>query len=158
MTTYKGYHRNVPSWPASPRPPSPVIRQLSSTNTELTPGQVNPILKQHAIFQAIRCHLPELRPLLVKMTGHCPRRAKAPSQSLLLRAREAPFGERKPGKSISMLPIPIQSPASSVTPRFRWVDFKHFYVFLFLFLFCFLGLQPQHMEVPRLGVESEPQP
>ena len=25
----------------------------------------------------------------------------------------------------------------------------------FFFLFHFLGLQPQHMEVPRLGVESE---
>ena len=27
--------------------------------------------------------------------------------------------------------------------------------FLFVCLFCFLGLQPQHIEVPRLGVESE---
>ena len=24
--------------------------------------------------------------------------------------------------------------------------------------FCFLGLHPQHMEVPKLGVKSEPQP
>ena len=30
------------------------------------------------------------------------------------------------------------------------------YVFLFFgFVFCFLGLHPQHMEVPRLGVQSE---
>ena len=28
-------------------------------------------------------------------------------------------------------------------------------VFIYLFNFCFLGLYPQHMEVPRLGVESE---
>ena len=27
--------------------------------------------------------------------------------------------------------------------------------FLFYFIFCFLGLYPRHMEVPRLGVESE---
>ena len=27
---------------------------------------------------------------------------------------------------------------------------------LFFFLFCFLGLSQQHIEVPRLGVESEP--
>ena len=26
---------------------------------------------------------------------------------------------------------------------------------LFLFFFCFLGPLPQHMEVPRLGVQSE---
>ena len=33
-----------------------------------------------------------------------------------------------------------------------------FYLFIYLFilfyLFCFLGLQVQHMEVPRLGAES----
>ena len=27
--------------------------------------------------------------------------------------------------------------------------------FTIFFFFCFLGLHPQHMEVPRLGVESE---
>ena len=32
-------------------------------------------------------------------------------------------------------------------------DFTTF--FLFSFLFCFLGLHLRHMEVPRLGVESE---
>ena len=30
--------------------------------------------------------------------------------------------------------------------------------YLFIYLFCFLGLHPQHMEVPRLGVELELQP
>ena len=30
--------------------------------------------------------------------------------------------------------------------------------FIILFLFCFLGPHPRHMEVPRLGVESELQP
>ena len=29
------------------------------------------------------------------------------------------------------------------------------FVFLFFVFFCFLGPHPQHMEVPRLGVESE---
>ena len=27
--------------------------------------------------------------------------------------------------------------------------------YLCIYLFCFLGLHPRHMEVPRLGVESE---
>ena len=29
------------------------------------------------------------------------------------------------------------------------------FIYLFIYLFCFLGLHLQHMEVPRLGVESE---
>ena len=29
------------------------------------------------------------------------------------------------------------------------------YLYLFIYLCCFLGLQMLHMEVPRLGVESE---
>ena len=33
---------------------------------------------------------------------------------------------------------------------FQWKDF----IYLFIY-FCFLGLHPRHMEVPRLGVESE---
>ena len=32
------------------------------------------------------------------------------------------------------------------------------YSFIYSFLFVFLGLYPRHMEVPRLGVESEQQP
>ena len=32
------------------------------------------------------------------------------------------------------------------------------YLFIYLFFFCFLGPQGWHMEVPRLGVESELQP
>ena len=28
-------------------------------------------------------------------------------------------------------------------------------LFIYLFIYCFLGPHPQHMEVPRLGVESE---
>ena len=28
-------------------------------------------------------------------------------------------------------------------------------LFIYLFIYCFLGLHLQHMEVPRLGVESE---
>ena len=37
----------------------------------------------------------------------------------------------------------------------RALQFLFFYYFYFLFL-PFLGLLPRHMEVPRLGVESEP--
>ena len=29
------------------------------------------------------------------------------------------------------------------------------YMYVCIYLFIFLGLHPQHMEVPRLGVESE---
>ena len=29
------------------------------------------------------------------------------------------------------------------------------YLFIYLFIYCFLGLPQRHMEVPRLGVESE---
>ena len=37
--------------------------------------------------------------------------------------------------------------------------FTFIYLFIYLFIyFCFLGLHPQHMEVPRLGVNSELQP
>ena len=36
---------------------------------------------------------------------------------------------------------------------------RHVFLFVFwVFVFYFLGLHPQHMEVPRLGVESELQP
>ena len=28
-------------------------------------------------------------------------------------------------------------------------------LYLFIYLFCFLGPHPRHMEVPRLGVQSE---
>ena len=31
----------------------------------------------------------------------------------------------------------------------------NFYLFIYFCLFVFLGLRPQHMEGPRLGVESE---
>jgi len=37
-----------------------------------------------------------------------------------------------------------------------WLSFLGSF-FFFFGLFVFLGLHPQHMEVPRLGVESEPQ-
>ena len=30
-----------------------------------------------------------------------------------------------------------------------------FLIFIYLFIFVFLGVYPQHMEVPRLGVKSE---
>ena len=41
----------------------------------------------------------------------------------------------------------------------KWCDirvaFLFFFCFVFIFIFCFLGLHPQHMEVPRLGVQLE---
>ena len=46
------------------------------------------------------------------------------------------------------------------TPRRIWPIFwfGFGFCFCFCFCFCFLGPYPQHMEVPRLGVESELQP
>ena len=38
------------------------------------------------------------------------------------------------------------------------IELKIFFIFIYLFIlsFCyFFGLLPQHMEVPRLGAESE---
>ena len=32
---------------------------------------------------------------------------------------------------------------------------KSIFIFIYLFIFCFLVLHPQHMEVPRLGIEWE---
>ena len=32
------------------------------------------------------------------------------------------------------------------------------YLFIYLFIYCFLGLHLRHLEVPRLRVESQPQP
>ena len=34
-------------------------------------------------------------------------------------------------------------------------DFLLFEYFYFIFIFCFLGPHPWHMEIPRLGVESQ---
>ena len=48
--------------------------------------------------------------------------------------------------------IPIRLPMACFT------ELEPVFLFCFcfvLFCFCFLGLYPQHMEVPRLGVESE---
>ena len=37
-----------------------------------------------------------------------------------------------------------------------WVRMASLFIYLFLFfIFCFLGPHLQHMEVPRLGIESE---
>ena len=46
---------------------------------------------------------------------------------------------------------------SHLSPLLSLLTTKKLIFFIFLF-FCFLGLHPQHMEVPRLGVESELQP
>ena len=50
----------------------------------------------------------------------------------------------------------LQQQKTSCIP-FKYVHkVKQYFYFTFFFnLFCFLGLHPQHMEVPRLGVESE---
>ena len=37
----------------------------------------------------------------------------------------------------------------------KFVPCVNFGVFLFCFVFCFLGLYSWHMEVPKLGAESE---
>ena len=36
-----------------------------------------------------------------------------------------------------------------------FVPVSFFWIFVYLFVFCFLGPHLQHMEVPRLGVQSE---
>ena len=50
-------------------------------------------------------------------------------------------------------------PSTSVTSELLPSRALRFDLFLFsyfiLFYFCFLGPHPRHMEVPRLGVESE---
>ena len=43
-----------------------------------------------------------------------------------------------------------------LSPLYHSFFFLMYFIFVkYLFFFCFLGLHPQHMEVPRLGVESE---
>ena len=44
-----------------------------------------------------------------------------------------------------------------LSPFFISWKFLFFYFFIFKIYFCFLGLHPLHMEVPRLGVKSQPQ-
>ena len=39
-------------------------------------------------------------------------------------------------------------------PLNKFLKFKNFYLFIYLFI-CFLGPHPWHVEVPRLGVQSE---
>ena len=49
------------------------------------------------------------------------------------------------------------------TPESFWkiallgLNYLSLYLFIYLFIFVFLGPHPRHMEVPRLGVKSEPQ-
>ena len=51
----------------------------------------------------------------------------------------------------------------SITPKLRgWKicpvngqDWQYFYFILAFFFLSFLGLYPQHMEIPRLGIKSE---
>ena len=54
------------------------------------------------------------------------------------------------GSSRMLEPIQESTPQRTET----FVD-QDFFFFFFVFL-PFLGLLPQHMEVPRLGVQSEP--
>ena len=46
-------------------------------------------------------------------------------------------------------------PQSSQEKGLRAKLTRIFSFFFFFFFFCFLELYPQHMEVPRLGVQSE---
>ena len=46
----------------------------------------------------------------------------------------------------------------SLAPHpFQFQSLTFYFIFLNLFIFCFLGPHSRHMEVPKLGVESEPQ-
>ena len=47
---------------------------------------------------------------------------------------------------------------SSLTLPYHWKNFGYFIItFFFFWSFFFLRLNPQHMQVPRLGVKSKPQ-
>ena len=52
--------------------------------------------------------------------------------------------------------VPVIYPFSSF--RSLTLLSKRCLIFIVFFIFIFLGLHPQHMEVPRLGVKSEPTP
>ena len=45
--------------------------------------------------------------------------------------------------------------SNSIITKIIHIKKKSLYIYKFIFLFCFLGPCPQHMEVPRLGVQSE---
>ena len=49
----------------------------------------------------------------------------------------------------------LQQPKETRTSLSLLPKLKDFYYLIFFILFLFLGPHPQHMEVPRLGVESE---
>src|SRR5512135_581454 len=57
----------------------------------------------------------------------------------------------------SIAPRCMESNAFNLNPWFFSFSFFFFFFFIFLFLsfFYFFGPLPRHMEVPRLGVESE---
>ena len=65
--------------------------------------------------------------------------------------RRAPAYEHQAGPD----PLPTHHPHTHFTARSVDVVFWGFFVCLFVCLFAVLGLHPHHMEVPRLGVESE---
>ena len=53
------------------------------------------------------------------------------------------------------MPVQLQSPCLSYISGFQW---EQFFFFFFLGFWSFLGPHLWHMEVPRLGVQSELQP
>ena len=48
-------------------------------------------------------------------------------------------------------PPPLPTPARPLDEHFQPL----FFIYLFILSFVFLGSHPQHMEIPRLGVQSE---
>ena len=57
-----------------------------------------------------------------------------------------------------LLPLPLHTWSETEDNVIKWpliIITKCGAFFLFFSLFCFLGPHPQHMEVPRLGIQSE---
>ena len=50
---------------------------------------------------------------------------------------------------------PSQGHTAILNVHFYEFSSDAFYLFIYLFIFVFLGLYPQHIEIPRLGVKLE---
>ena len=77
---------------------------------------------------------------------------------------EEPVGEALPGRrepathhgeALSVRGTSLSGALSDIKGLEEGTNSPFFFSFLFFFFFGFLGPHPRHMEVPKLGVESE---